>query len=109
VRCAEGSDLRGVLDDDAQDAEYELARLLEALPDTDWSAWEASEWLRGDATDDQAAGEVGITADTTDEDLRALLPDLEYVAARDHIMLYGSLLEALQEIRDALREDEDAA
>jgi len=96
------SNLDATLDDDAQDAKYEIVGIIQGLPETTWDVWDASEWLHSSHTDEQIAKDLGITAVTTDDEIQRILADLQSTADDDRVVFWGSLLDVLQEVRDAL-------
>lgn len=87
---------RGTLTDDAAEAETELDRHFE---DADYGSgrevWDADEWIG--ATDIE-----GLSADTTDEELEALVEDIEAEAEDDAVVLMDTE-RALSRRRENLR------
>src|SRR5690606_6095881 len=85
--------------DDAMMADGELERLLRDYPHVHGGAWDAGDWLY----EAYESGDLGLTAETTDEELEALAERWEQEARDAGICLLGTI-EALTEWRDELRE-----
>lgn len=66
----DGGNHVGALDDDAQDAERQIEHVIETYQDADVvTEMDAQEWY---STGDDPADELGLTADTTDDELREM-------------------------------------
>jgi len=96
----------GELDDDARDADEAIRDLC----DRDWEgqtieSWDAREWFGPVGSDECQRKALGITADTTDEELAAIV-DREENNALPRI-INGSE-EYLRDLRDGAREDDDS-
>lgn len=108
-----GSNHVGRLTDDAQAASEAIEETLYKLRDDPTSAdhasvWNAGEWIWGSNSLHGVAGDLEITADTSDADLEALATKLEGDADGEGIVLDGDVEDALADIRQQLR-DERAA
>jgi hypothetical protein len=103
ARVFEGSDVErdnsynwvGSLTADAESALDELSSILSNVDTVD--CWLAGDWLA--QTSDK---ELGITADTTDEEIEAIAADLEIAAKSDSIFLLDSTDRDLTWRRDRL-------
>ena len=92
---------RGRYTDDALAAIDRVQRALENLPPLEGGGFiEAGDWMQGERPD-------GMTAGSADEDLEALAADLERQAAADGWMVVG-MLEHLKDLRDRMRQEEEA-
>ncbi|MFA4944898.1 MAG: hypothetical protein WC789_09390 [Lentisphaeria bacterium] len=82
----DGNNYVGRLDADAQAAREAIERYLSASPTLPDGAglWDAGDWLSGCAAD------LGITAETTDEEITALADRLEAEAAAECVVLDGA-------------------
>ena len=89
--------------DDAYAADQELSERLMDYPYTHEGVISARDWLR----EAYETGDLGLTAETTDEELEALAERLDAEAREEGIKLLHTL-ETLEEWRDELREREDA-
>ena len=108
-RIADGLDSRwnghnhiGTLTEDAQEANEELAELIDELRDCDHLAvvaWDAVDWL-----DDFNPAEYNLTAQTTDKELSAIVARLEDESKPDADIVYG-LESFLNDKREELREE----
>jgi hypothetical protein len=68
-----GSDHVACFTEDAEDAERQIRALCEgADPEGAVKVWDASEWFRGIGPEDRQRAELGIDADTTDEELDSI-------------------------------------
>ena len=86
----------GKMTDDAAEAEEALEDLLyrhsDLYIDDSWTTWDVGEWLQ--------AGLSEITAETTDEELKALAKDLHRTARSECVRLVGDVLDYITEDRD---------
>lgn len=89
----------GVYDADAEEAIEEIERIC-ADAESDLEVWEASEWLSA------AEDELGVTADSTDEELVALAEGLESEALDEGVILEDTL-DYLSRLRDRLIDEAD--
>ena len=97
----DGSNHIGRLTQAAQDAELGLCALLEEYEDDSVGGlWDAGEWLYDIRHD------LGITADTTDNELQALATKLEAEALDENTRLY-STMKALEAIRQELIDERE--
>jgi len=94
----DGSNWVGILNQDAENAYLELESLLERFVDYDLGVWWADEWL-ADTPDE----ELGISAETTDEELEKLTEEWDDEAASYGARLRGTY-EYLCERRDQLKQ-----
>ncbi len=94
----DGHNWVGKLDEDAEEAQAEFETLLDELPTV--SVLGAGEYLY------DAKREIGITANTTDEELQEMADTLESDAEADDILLEGTL-DCLQEWRDHLKVEQE--
>jgi hypothetical protein len=82
--------------EDACEADEELARLFDEIDASDWSkeiaVWEVGEWL--------VDCPEGITHKTTEDELDAMVEEIEGDAKADDVVLTGDILERLKEFRD---------
>ncbi len=109
----DGSNHIGVLDDAAQVAYDELADACDPErfdPDDEVSAWDADDWFNG--SHDDTIERLGITADTTDEDIARIAEqeadDAKDTAHSGYVVLHGAepyLLGLREELRDVEREE----
>lgn len=102
-----GSNHVGRLTQDASHAEYEIESVIDRLNQTDGDhvqVWDAAEWLAGQGSGEEAARDLGVTADSTDEEIAALAQRLEEEADLDGVVLYGDLAREIRDIRDAMKE-----
>ena len=91
----DGDNWVGRLTDDGHDAEHDLEKiLLEYSGDGMIGLWEAGDWFQGVDADF-----LGITSDTTDEQLKEKTKKEEKDALREGAVLVGTL-EYLTELRD---------
>ena len=96
-----GSDWTGSFDDQAEEAETELERFLEALhdrPELILEVWDGGDWI-GRSSD----AELGIHAGTTDQQLEELAEQLEGEAEAARVYV-TDLLDALTARRQAARD-----
>lgn len=110
-RNAQGN-LRGRLDEDADEASQAIERALErdAIADSMLAdVWDASEWFYAGMNYAGAARETGITVKTTDERCEELAKEYLELAASENIVLHGDLLAVIKDIRDHLIADAQAS
>ena len=104
----DGSNHVGKLDEDAQEA----AEAIRDLCDRDWSEWEvlsvwdASDWYGQCGGGEYLARQVGITAETTDEQLDAIVEHEETEASPARIEGIEAFLRDLREELRAEAEEE---
>jgi len=99
----DGSNWVGTLNRDAENAYLEIESLLERFVDYTLGVWWADEWLE-DVPDD----ELGITAETTDEELEKLAEELDDEAASYGARLRGTyqyLVHRRDELQQSGEED----
>lgn len=105
----EGSNDKGRLTGDAQEASDEIERIFEtaAWCDEERQVWDASEWISvvGFA---QAGRELGLTVNSDDAAFEAACAQLERQARSDRMVLVN-LADALGQIKEALKAEMDAA
>jgi hypothetical protein len=89
---------RGSLTKTAQAAWDELVADLENLPETNWSLWDVADWLHDWAGDT-------ITAATTDDELKKLVEQCKSIAAGEHVVLDGDILDYITSYRDEARDE----
>lgn len=90
----------GRLTSDAEDALEELSAFLNPEDDPgDYTVWDAADWF----VDYQG----GVTADTTDEELAAIIADEEDTAESENAVVNG-IAGFLRAHRDDLRDERDA-
>lgn len=100
----DGNNNVGVLTDDASAALGELGEYLDEYtarldtPDI-VSVWECSDWV-------QSAAQVGITPDTSDEEIKALAAECEAEVSADFAMIDGNMEQHLLYLRDQLKDAE---
>jgi hypothetical protein len=100
----DGSNHVGSLDDDAQAAWGELIANIANLPNSDLTVWSVEDWLGN-----LSADELGITADTTDDEIDEIRSKLEGDADDQDIILDGDLGDYLKNIRSTRRDVRQAA
>lgn len=93
----DGSNMVGNLTDDANAALTELVEELENCSDCGWSLQAVDDWL-GDVND----FDLGITPETTYQDLPALAAKIDEEAAGDQVTLYGDTEDYLRDRLDEL-------
>ena len=98
----DGSNWVGTLNRDAEDAYWEIDYMLEKFVDLDLGVWWADEWL-ADVQDD----ELGINAETTDEELKTIAEEWDNEAASYGTRLRGTY-EYLVRRRDELKQSEES-
>ena len=96
----DGSNNKGRLTEDAQEAEGEIESLiyrgrLDYIDET-WSTWEESEWIWDLA-------KSTITASTSDEEIKAFLTETRETAPSDKVILRGDATDDLIEMRDEMK------
>jgi hypothetical protein len=104
----DGNNHRGVLDDDAQEAEEELTRLLEDgryVADTE--VWDAYEYLRSQETARGALRLMGITTAATDEEIKAVVASMEDEAQSQRFIFTSDPERAVRKVIEEVREEED--
>lgn len=110
----DGSNYRGRLSGDAQDAEYDLNRLLElhgdCYADPDKTVWDCENWLYGGMSRDALLSASDLSATSTDEQIRDAGSAAERQAESDDIILVGDspyevLKAAIDEARRELADD----
>ena len=97
----DGHNRVGELSDDAEAAVAELLAGLNELSASEWELWSADDWLQ---YDDLAAR--GLNAATTDDELNAIVVEIESEAESEKKTIYG-VEEYLAEKRAEMREDEE--
>src|SRR5690606_13090794 len=97
----DGSNWVGGLNRDAEDAYLHIESMLERFVDYNLGVWWADEWL-ADVPDD----ELGINAETTDEELEKLAEEWDNEAASYGARLRGTH-EYLVRRRDELKQSEE--
>ena len=95
-----GNNIVGNLNDDAQTALEELIDNLESLPENPIVIWGCEEWY-GNCS----AGELGLTSETTNEEIKKLAEEYESDAKNDNVILADDLEDYLTERRNQLREE----
>lgn len=101
----DGNNNAGSLDDDAQEAVESIKEVCGATFDDESNViqhWEAGDWYVNGKKD--AARELGITKDTTDEELD-LLAEKEEESASDENHFVTGISEYLYSVRDMLVEE----
>jgi hypothetical protein len=97
----DGSNWVGTLNPDAEDAYFEIESLLDQFVDYNLGVWWADEWLEGVPDE-----ELGINAETTDEELEKLAEELD-----DEATDYGARLRGTYEYlvyrRDELKRSKE--
>lgn len=97
----DGSNKKGRLTEDAQNARDELDALVDGrnrYVDDQWSVWDESDWIADIASS-------AITAHTTDEEIDAFLAEYRATAESDCVVLQGDARDWLIEKRDDLKAD----
>jgi hypothetical protein len=94
----DGSNLVGELDDDATDAAQDAEEKC-CHADGELEVWDAFDYLAQTDADD-----IGLTADSTDEDLERIEDELQQEAEANGIDYVWRLDKALRQMRDELRE-----
>src|SRR5690606_33300771 len=97
----DGSNWVGTMNQDAENAYLEIESLLERFVDYDLGVWWADHWL-ADTPDE----ELGISAETTDQEIEKLAEEWEDEAAYYGVRLRGTY-EYLVYRRDELKESEE--
>jgi hypothetical protein len=102
----DGHNRVGTFDDDARDAAEDIALLCER----DWrehdiqQRWEAGDWY-ADISRTELLDATGLTADTSDEQLKAIVADEMMRAFDGHGILVDGVDRYFEWLRDKLRED----
>ena len=109
-RAWDGHNFVGRYNDDARDAQDEISRAIERREPWDprdvIDPWDAADWLRALGGLARQGAELGITADTTDDELDAIAARVEEEAAADGQRVRG-VREHLQCIARQLRDERD--
>lgn len=95
----DGSNFVGHLNEDACAALDELVEDLENLAPNQWAIWDVNEWLNPTLDD------MGIKAETTDEEIAALVETIETQAENENVIISGDVEEYLKKHRDELLAD----
>lgn len=106
----DGQNEVGEYDDDAQDAIAEIVRLCERAgddPEDQIVVWDAEAYLESLGGWRAQAEELGIRADSTDEDLRAVAEGVEEEARENDVDELEGLLDYLEKLREYAREEEE--
>lgn len=82
----DGHNHRGQLDRDGEDAWAELERALLGLPESEYSLWWVDDWLNG-----WAPADAGLTPESTDAEIAAVVAAFEDQARGDLQVLEGDL------------------
>lgn len=105
-RICDGHDTRwdennmvGVLDEDAQEAETELLRLITELPDNDIVTWTVSDWL-GNCT----PSDLGLRKLMSYRQIKKIAKDTEKFAGSENVYLSGDVYDYLVERQRELRD-----
>lgn len=104
----DGSNFVGKLNEDADEAERELDRMVNddrrgnPYIDDGWSVWDEDEWVYQAMTDE-------VKADWTDERIDEWLTEIRSFADGDFVMLTGDATEYVREYRDGLRAEAEEA
>jgi hypothetical protein len=101
----DGSNWVGSYTDDAEQASEELQRLCDDYSGVEEymvNVWDAHDWLAG-----SDASELGITAQTTDKELKDIAERLEHEAKSDGVHVIRGLEDYLERVRDELQDAED--
>lgn len=110
-----GSGYRGQLTEEAEEAYYEIdSRLYHDgnFSDPDWSVWDAAEWLHGDSSSANTLSNMGLTINSTDEEIVAAAKAAETEAEDNKVLLYNDAEDAIRSMIKYVREqteDEEAA
>jgi hypothetical protein len=96
-----GSNNVGTLTEDAQAASEEITNIMERLDTEDWSTpqnvWDALLWLD--------LFHHGVTADTTDEEIKAAAQEFLDIAAADNVRLYYNRGETMAGVLAGIRDE----
>ena len=106
----DGSNHVARLTDDARDAEEEIEdEIYRAMRDRAYdsvTAWEAGYYYEGLGGLDSVAEHLGVTADTSDEEIEAIAKhELEAAREENGIYVIEDLEEYITEVRDELRDN----
>ena len=101
----DGNNYVGRLTDEANDAAYELDSLFDYT--SDQSVWDAEEWLIGGSSDTYTLDNLGLTINATEEEITEAARTLEGSAAADGVILVGDMAEAIRDLIERIRRDED--
>lgn len=94
------------LDADAIDAEEQIRAIIVAIEDTDLSVWQAEDWFATVGGRDAQRAELGISAETTDEQITALAEREEALASADEIEgVQAYLISLRDEVRTRVQSD----
>lgn len=96
----DGNNMAGSLDDDARAAFDELVQDLENTNENPWSLQTCSDWYGNNSV-----SELGLTVETTDEEIEKLAEEYEADAKGDSVILADDLADYLKIRRDELKED----
>lgn len=96
-----GSNYVGRLNEDALDAEEELEKILEEYADGTIGLWDAADWLQDSSDED-----LGVTADSSDDELAKKARELEEEARAEGAVVVW-IEDELKERREALKEEEE--
>lgn len=97
----DGHNTIGELDANARDALDTLLNEIDALPDSEWTVWNAGDWLHEWTREN-------ITALTTDDEITAYAEKLENEAEKECVIIVDAA-DYLTSARDSLKKEEDAA
>lgn len=96
----DGNNHVGHFTEDALNAKEKLERDLAEYYDSDgWNFWDVDNWLQ--------YGVDELTADTTDEEIKALAETIESDAKCDSVILNGDIVEHLTDRRDEMRDENE--
>lgn len=104
----DGGNHVGRYNDDAREAMEEIERLCDEgrFDETDMvHAWDAAEWYAGLGSLERQASELGITATTTDEELRVIEARETEKALADGVAVLDRHERHLKQIREHLRDE----
>lgn len=106
----DGSNLRGGLNQNAEDALQELQEFAEepSWSDRQVAVYDAGGWLAGIGTWADQRQELGITAETTDAELAAIAKRLIHYAAAEGIDVLEDLDYALEALRETADDDDES-
>lgn len=89
----DGRNLVGSLTEDADQAYQQLFVDAEDLPECAWALWQVGDWIPD-------PGDVGVDADTTDEDIARISAELTQRSIDEHVIIDDDIADYLAEYRD---------
>jgi len=98
----DGSNFRGYLGDDAQEANDQIQNIIDDFEGYEWEVWEAGDWFSQDSDFEENSG---ISRTTTDFELEKMAEKLESEARDDHDIGLENTIDYLENYRDELRDN----